>query len=102
MITLVLWTHIHSIDTVGFWKGQIWLDPCVSLAPLLLTIGELLQLVADPRLLVSPSHSTRTHTHTHTHTHPTTKLSLSESCHLQGSLQKKVAGCWLLSPTSHP
>ena len=91
MITLVLWAHIRSTDTVGFWKGQILLTPRVPLAPLLLTIGEMLQLVTDPRLLVSPSHSTRTHTHIHTH--PITKRSFSESCQLQGSPQKNAAGC---------
>lgn len=77
MTTLVLWTHICSTDTLGFWKGQILLNPCViPCTLLLLTIGEMLQLVTDPGLLVSASRSTCTHTHIHT---PITKLSLSLS-----------------------
>ena len=98
MITPVLWAHIHSIDTVGFWKGQIRLNPCVSLAPLLLTVGELLQLVADPRLLVSLSHSTRTHTHTHAHTPHHKALSLWI---LPPSGQPAEESCRMLASESH-
>ena len=98
MITLVLWAHIRSTDTVGFWKGQILLSPRVPLAPLLLTIGAMLQLVTDPRLLVSPSHSTRTHTPSQS------SLSLNpanfRAAHRRMLQDADILA--LLSPTSHP